>query len=140
MPSIARLPDRAVLAVSGEDRVAYLQGLVSNDVAQAAPGRAVWAALLTPQGKWLADFFILADGDRLLLDVRGGQRRPCAAAADALPPARPGDRRARPLHVHAGWDGPPPAGAVACARPAAARRRLARAAGAAGTTTRRRRL
>ncbi len=69
MSMIAHLPDRCVVAVEGPDRVAFLQGLVSNDVEQAAPGRAVWAALLSPQGKWLADFFILADGERLLLDV-----------------------------------------------------------------------
>jgi tRNA-modifying protein YgfZ len=73
MTKIAALPDRAVLAVSGEDRVAFLQGLVSNDVANAAPGLAVWAALLTPQGKWLADFFILSDGERLLLDCERAQ-------------------------------------------------------------------
>jgi folate-binding protein YgfZ len=73
MTSIAHLPARAVLSVSGEDRVGYLQGLVSNDVALAEPGRAVWAALLTPQGKWLADFFIFAQGDRLLLDVEAAQ-------------------------------------------------------------------
>jgi hypothetical protein len=65
---IALLPDRTVVEVAGEDRVAFLQGLVSNDVAQAAPGYAVWAALLTPQGKWLADFFIFAEAERLLLD------------------------------------------------------------------------
>jgi folate-binding protein YgfZ len=68
MTCLACLPDRAVLAVSGADRVTFLQGLVSNDVTRAAAGRAVWAALLTPQGKWLADFFILSDGERLLLD------------------------------------------------------------------------
>jgi tRNA-modifying protein YgfZ len=70
---IAHLPDRCVVAVEGPDRVAFLQGLVSNDVEQAEPGRAVWAALLSPQGKWLADFFILADGERLLLDVECSQ-------------------------------------------------------------------
>ena len=68
MTNIAALTQRGVLAVSGEDRAAFLQGLVSNDVTEAKPGHAVWAALLTPQGKWLADFFILSDGDRLLLD------------------------------------------------------------------------
>ena len=73
MDHLAVLPDRGVLEVTGEDRVGFLQGLVSNDVALAAPGRAVWAALLTPQGKWLADFFILADGERLLLDVERAQ-------------------------------------------------------------------
>ena len=74
MSQIALLPNRAVLSVTGDDRVSYLQGLVSNDVALAAPGRAVWSALLTPQGKWLADFFIFAEADRLLLDVEAAQR------------------------------------------------------------------
>ena len=68
MNNLAHLSDRAVLTVSGDDRVSFLQGLVSNDVAGAVAGQAVFAALLTPQGKWLADFFILADVDRLLLD------------------------------------------------------------------------
>ncbi|WP_203069784.1 CAF17-like 4Fe-4S cluster assembly/insertion protein YgfZ [Falsiroseomonas ponticola] len=73
---IAVLPGRGVVEVAGEDRVPFLQGLVSNDVAKAAPGQAVWAALLTPQGKWLADFFILSDGERLLLDVEREQAGP----------------------------------------------------------------
>jgi hypothetical protein len=67
------LPSRGVLQVGGGDRVGFLQGLVSNDVALAAPGRAVWSALLTAQGKWLADFFILSDGSRLLLDCERAQ-------------------------------------------------------------------
>jgi tRNA-modifying protein YgfZ len=70
---IATLTDRAVLEVTGEDRLAFLQGLVSNDVLAAAPGRAVWSALLTPQGKWLADFFLTAEADRLLLDAEAAQ-------------------------------------------------------------------
>jgi hypothetical protein len=74
---ITTLPARGVIEVTGADRLTFLQGLVSNDVALAAPGRAVWAALLTPQGKWLADFFILAEAERLLLDVE-------AAGAPAL--------------------------------------------------------
>ncbi len=67
------MPARGVIEVAGENRVSFLQGLVSNDVAEAVPGRAVWAALLTPQGKWLADFFILSDGERLLLDCERAQ-------------------------------------------------------------------
>ncbi|HEY1933780.1 MAG TPA: folate-binding protein [Acetobacteraceae bacterium] len=73
MTRIAALPERAAIGIAGEDRVPFLQGLVSNDVAEAAPGRALWSALLTPQGKWLADFFILSDGDRLLLDAEHAQ-------------------------------------------------------------------
>lgn len=70
---ISLLPARGVVELAGADRVAFLQGLVSNDVAQAAPGRAVWAALLTPQGKWLADFFVCARPDALLLECERAQ-------------------------------------------------------------------
>ena len=73
MTYLTELPDRGVIEIAGEDRVAFLQGLVSNDVELAAPGRAVWAALLTPQGKYLADFFILTDGNVLLLDCARAQ-------------------------------------------------------------------
>jgi len=73
MTHLIALPGRAVIEVGGDDRVAFLQGLVSNDVAEAVPGRAVWAALLTPQGKYLADFFLLAEGARLLLDAEREQ-------------------------------------------------------------------
>ncbi|WP_291299213.1 folate-binding protein YgfZ [Elioraea sp.] len=61
MESIAHLPHRGAVAVEGPDRVTFLQGLVSADVREAAPGRAPWSALLTPQGKWVHEFFILAD-------------------------------------------------------------------------------
>jgi len=70
---LATLTDRAILEVKGEDRLAFLQGLISNDVTLAAPGHAVWSALLTPQGKWLADFFLIAGADRLLLDCEAAQ-------------------------------------------------------------------
>lgn len=57
------LPDRGVLAVGGDDCVAFLQGLVSNDTTKLAPGRAMYAALLTAQGKYLHDFIMVeADG------------------------------------------------------------------------------
>ncbi|MBK4215585.1 folate-binding protein YgfZ [Paracoccus caeni] len=56
---------RQIIRVSGEDRVAFLQGLVTNDVKRAP----CWAAILTPQGKYLADFLIVPDGDSLLIDV-----------------------------------------------------------------------
>jgi folate-binding protein YgfZ len=73
MMQLAHLPTRAVLAVTGADRVGFLNGLVSNDVAGATPGHCVWAAFLSPQGKWLADFFIFAETGRLLLDCEAGQ-------------------------------------------------------------------
>lgn len=57
-----------MLEVTGADRQQFLQGLVSNDVAKATPGRALYAALLTAQGKYLHDFFIVAMGESLFLD------------------------------------------------------------------------
>lgn len=65
---LVELEGRGVLAVAGEDRVAFLQGLVSNDVERVAPDRAVYSALLTPQGKFLLDFIMTSDGERLLLE------------------------------------------------------------------------
>ena len=70
---LTALPERGVIAIDGDDRVAFLQGLVSNDVTVAGAGQAVWTALLTPQGKWLADFFVFAEADALLLDCEAAQ-------------------------------------------------------------------
>ncbi len=110
MTKLAELPDRGVIALEGADRVAFLQGLVSNDVAEVNPGRAVFAALLTPQGRFLADFLIFSDGERLWLDgARAGiadlirrlgryRLRMAVTLAEAGPAWR----------VYAAWDGPPP--------------------------------
>ncbi len=72
------LPGRAVISISGADAKPFLQGLVTNDIDLVAPDRAIYAALLTPQGKFLHDFFIAELDGSLLLD--------CAAAriADLL--------------------------------------------------------
>jgi folate-binding protein YgfZ len=59
---------RQMIAVTGDERHDFLQGLVSNAV-PTAPGRLVYAALLTPQGKYLADFFMLERDGALLVDV-----------------------------------------------------------------------
>jgi len=63
--------NRTVLKITGEDRVAFLQGLVTNDMRQ-IDGRLVYAALLTPQGKYLADFFLAGTEDAILIDVKTG--------------------------------------------------------------------
>ncbi len=62
------LEDRGVLEVAGEDAREFLQGLISNDVGKVAADAAVYAAFLTPQGKYLHDFFIAELGGALLLD------------------------------------------------------------------------
>src|SRR3982074_1658884 len=71
--SFAVLEDRGILAVSGPDRRAFLQGLVSNDVEKIAADRAIYAALLTAQGKYLHDFIMVAAGDAIWLDAEAGR-------------------------------------------------------------------
>src|SRR5437588_317733 len=63
------LDGRGILAVSGPDRLIFLQGLVSNDVEKVMPDRAVYAALLTAQGKYLHDFIMVAAGEAIWLDA-----------------------------------------------------------------------
>ena len=67
------LEARGILAVSGADRRSFLQGLVSNDVEKIAPGRAVYAALLTAQGKYLHDFIMVQEGEAILLDAEAAR-------------------------------------------------------------------
>lgn len=70
-------PDRRAYALTGKDVAAFLQGLVSNDIRplEKADG-VVWAALLTPQGKYLADFFVVRRGADWLLDIAAGLAEP----------------------------------------------------------------
>jgi len=67
--------------VGGEDRVAFLQGMLSNDVQRLAPGHGCHSLLLTEQGKIVADAVVLALADAVVLDARGSG---IARAADAL--------------------------------------------------------
>ena len=66
--SYALLEDRGLIAAEGEDAHSFLQGLISNDIEKAGPGRAIHAAFLTPQGKYLHDFFVVQMEDVLYLD------------------------------------------------------------------------
>jgi folate-binding protein YgfZ len=66
---VADRSGEARFRVSGPDRVTWLQGLLTNDIAALEPGRGCYAAYLTPQGRMLADVRVLQLGDTLLLDV-----------------------------------------------------------------------
>ena len=64
-------PDRRIHQLSGTDALPFLQGLTSNDVLPLAKGPGiVWTALLTPQGKYLADFLVVNTGAALLIDIK----------------------------------------------------------------------
>lgn len=116
---------RQLLRVCGTGARKFLQGLVSNDLNRLdmpEPGAGiVYAALLTPQGKYLADFFVIARADGLLLDVAAPLaadllrrlamyrlRLPLEIAADPMPVARgtgpaPQGAVADPRHKALGW-------------------------------------
>jgi tRNA-modifying protein YgfZ len=73
---IALLPDRGIVEVEGDDAVDFLQSLLTNDVEQAGLDRAIFAGLLTPQGKIVLDFLVYNPApNRFLLDCP----RDCAA-------------------------------------------------------------
>lgn len=107
---IAPLPDRSVVRVTGPDSVTLLQSLVTQDLGLLDTHTAAFAALLSPQGKILFDFFVVRAGDGLLLDVAREK------AADLIKRltlyrlrAKVTFEAAADLAVFAGWDGAVPA-------------------------------
>ena len=70
MPPIAytHLTNRGIISVTGSDSRDFLQGIISNDITLVSPNKTIYAALLTPQGKYLFDFFISQSGEKLLIE------------------------------------------------------------------------
>ncbi|WP_296428276.1 folate-binding protein [Yoonia sp.] len=105
------MTDRTVIALTGTDRIAFLQGLITNDVAR-ADASIIYAALLTPQGKFIADFFVLGQPDRLLIDVATTHAANLAGRL-AMYRLRADVQIAQPPLVVSRGTGPAPAGAIA---------------------------
>ena len=63
---------RRLLRLTGADARGFLQGLLTNDLQKLDRGL-VYTAMLTPQGKYIADFFLVPDGDAILLDTDASQ-------------------------------------------------------------------
>jgi folate-binding protein YgfZ len=61
---------RSIIAISGDDRITFLQGILTQDVTKLAAEKIQFAALLSPQGKILHDMFLIDDGTRILLDTQ----------------------------------------------------------------------
>ena len=68
------LSGRAKIAVTGGDRVRWLNGMVSNNVRDLAIGHGVYAFMLNAQGRIQADLYVFQRGDSLLVDTERGQR------------------------------------------------------------------
>ena len=62
------LEKRGVILVSGEDSKDFLQNIITNDINKVSRKKSVFAALLTPQGKYLNEFFIIQSDKGYLLD------------------------------------------------------------------------
>ena len=60
--------DRRILRITGRDATGFLQGLITNDIRKLDHGP-IYAAILTPQGKFITDFFLSKADDAILLDV-----------------------------------------------------------------------
>jgi folate-binding protein YgfZ len=73
-PFFTILNNRATLNISGKDARSFLQGLITNDINLLDTQDCVYACLLTPQGKFLYDFFITENDGVLTLDCEGGDR------------------------------------------------------------------
>ncbi len=114
--------ERSVFRLKGKDCRDFLQNLVTNDVSGLDDG-IVWTGLLTPQGKYLADFFLVPDGEAVLLDVAQPLapglvqrlnmyklRSDVQVEETDITPARglgpaPGGAFSDPRHVSLGWRG-----------------------------------
>lgn len=102
---------RKILRLSGADARDFLQGLITSDVSKIDQGL-VYAALLTPQGKYLADFFLAADGADVLLDADADQAEALLKRLTMYRLRSKVDITPTDLQVMRGT-GPAPAGALA---------------------------
>ncbi len=73
-PFFTQLKNRGLIHIEGADRRAFLQNLITNDVNKLSVTKSLYACLLTPQGKFLHDFFVLEGEGFILLDCEGGER------------------------------------------------------------------
>jgi len=69
MGEYIHLIHRGVLKISGRDKDHFLQGIITNDINILKEQDAIYSALLTPQGKFICDFFVINNGDHLLIDI-----------------------------------------------------------------------
>lgn len=69
-----KLKNRGLLHIEGADRHEFLQNLITNNMDRLTPQTPLYACLLSPQGKFLHDFFVIEGGRFILLDCEGGDR------------------------------------------------------------------
>ncbi|MEE4349491.1 MAG: folate-binding protein [Pacificimonas sp.] len=136
---IVHLSDRAVIRVHGEDARAFLNGILTNDVALVAEGAPSWSALLTAQGKLIADMIVWQGGtggdgqEEVLLDLHRDRMEPALTALRRYRLRRPLDIDPVEQRVFAAWDEPLVVAADDPRVPALGKRWLAATAAVTGT-------
>ncbi|MGH1377541.1 MAG: YgfZ/GcvT domain-containing protein [Alphaproteobacteria bacterium] len=74
-PYYTKLKQRGTIIISGKDAYDFLQNLISNDITLLDTQDCVYSCLLTPQGKFLYDFFITKDvNGSIIMDCEGNER------------------------------------------------------------------
>lgn len=67
------LANRAKIALTGEDRTRWLNGVITNNVRDLQAGHGLYAFLLNPQGHILGDLYVYNRGNSLMVDVEVAQ-------------------------------------------------------------------
>ncbi len=65
------LKNRGLISITGEGSKDYLQNIITNDINKVSSSNSIFAALLSPQGKYLFDFFVIKNDEGYLLDCDG---------------------------------------------------------------------
>jgi len=69
------LENRGLISITGEDAKDYLQNIITNDIHKVSNSNSIFAALLSPQGKYLFDFFVIKNQEGYLLDCEGSSSK-----------------------------------------------------------------
>lgn len=75
MTRFTKLTNRTVISITGDDSSDFLQGLITNDIYKVVDDTMIYSCFLTPQGKFLFDFFIVKTDGGYLLDVEAGRHK-----------------------------------------------------------------
>ncbi|MFK7745493.1 MAG: folate-binding protein YgfZ [Roseobacter sp.] len=97
---------RRIVQLTGNDVVDFLQGLITNDIKGINRGL-VYAAMLTPQGKYIADFFLSQSTDGVLLDVAESHADMLVTRLNMYKLRADVTIAPTPLHLHRGLGAPP---------------------------------
>ena len=66
------LENRGLISITGDDAKEFLQNIITNDLNKVSGSNSIFAALLSPQGKYLYEFFVVKNNEGYLLDCDGG--------------------------------------------------------------------